>query len=105
MWSRGTTRPSETYNNLGRETVIAYLTLPERLGWREKVVELEGPDPTYEDLLNKLPELRSASEEFEKSNVKLVVLVNGQHIQFTGGLKTVLKDGDEISIFPPAAGG
>ncbi len=22
VWSRGTTRPSETYNNLGRETVV-----------------------------------------------------------------------------------
>jgi len=88
-----------------RVRVVAYLNLPEKLGWREKVVELEGEDPTYEDLLNALPELRAASREFEESGVKLVVLVNGRHIQFTGGLKTVLRDRDEISVFPPAAGG
>lgn len=61
-----------------RVRVVAYLNLPEKLGWREKVVELEGEDPTYEDLLNALPELRAASREFEESGVKLVVLVNGE---------------------------
>jgi len=28
VWSRGTTRPSETYIDLGRETVIGKVTLP-----------------------------------------------------------------------------
>ncbi len=84
--------------------VTAFLSLPEKLGWKQKVVELEN-NSTFEDLLTALPELRKVIQKFKEKNVDLVILVNGRHIQFTGGLKTHLKDGDEVSIFPPAAGG
>jgi molybdopterin converting factor small subunit len=32
-------------------------------------------------------------------------MVNGRDITFLNGLKTILKDGDEILIIPPVAGG
>ncbi|HHY93704.1 MAG TPA: MoaD/ThiS family protein [Firmicutes bacterium] len=35
----------------------------------------------------------------------LAVLVNGRNIRFLGGLDTVLKAGDTVSIIPPVAGG
>ncbi len=34
-----------------------------------------------------------------------IFLVNGRDVRFLGGLDMVLRDGDEVSIFPPVAGG
>lgn len=33
------------------------------------------------------------------------ILIHGRNISLLNGLKTVLKDNDELSIFPPLAGG
>ena len=33
------------------------------------------------------------------------IMVNGQTIQFLQGMKTALKEGDEILLLPPASGG
>jgi molybdopterin synthase sulfur carrier subunit len=33
------------------------------------------------------------------------IMVNGQTIQFLQGMKTLLKEGDEILLLPPASGG
>jgi len=44
-------------------------------------------------------------KKYIREDSGLVILVNGHHIEFLGGLRARLKDGDEISIFPPAAGG
>ncbi|MBA7601745.1 hypothetical protein ES703_08826 [subsurface metagenome] len=33
------------------------------------------------------------------------ILVNGRRLDFLQGLNTPLKDGDEVAIFPPVAGG
>ena len=84
--------------------VVAYMSLPEVLGWREKVIELRG-DPTFADLLNELPELKDVIEREGREGVKPIVLIHGKHVEFLGGLKAKLKDGDEVSVFPPAAGG
>ena len=35
----------------------------------------------------------------------LAVLVNGRNIDLLNGVKTTLRDGDEVVILPPAAGG
>ena len=34
-----------------------------------------------------------------------IILVNGHNIIHLEGLETTVKDGDEVSIFPPSAGG
>ncbi len=36
---------------------------------------------------------------------KCIVLVNGQNISYLKGKRTKLAPGDEVSLFPPAAGG
>jgi MoaD family protein len=37
---------------------------------------------------------------------ELAILVNGRHYtHLPDGLETVLKDGDQVAIFPPVAGG
>lgn len=33
------------------------------------------------------------------------ILKNGRNIHFSGGLETLLEDGDTVALFPPAAGG
>lgn len=35
----------------------------------------------------------------------IIVLVNGRNVRFLGGLRTPLKEDDEVAIFPPVAGG
>ncbi len=44
-----------------------------------------------------------ASEEKLAPYVK--VLVNGRDIEYLNGMRTKLKDGDEVAIIPPVAGG
>lgn len=34
-----------------------------------------------------------------------IVLVNGQNVGYLKGKRTKLRDGDEVSLFPPVAGG
>lgn len=35
----------------------------------------------------------------------IIVLVNGRNVRFLDGLRTPLKEEDEVAIFPPVAGG
>jgi len=35
----------------------------------------------------------------------VIILVNGKNINYLSGLKTKLKEGEEVDIFPPVAGG
>lgn len=35
----------------------------------------------------------------------VTILKGGRHIQSLDGVRTVLKDGDEVAIFPPVTGG
>lgn len=44
-----------------------------------------------------------ASEEKLAPYVK--ILVNGRDIEYLSGIRTKLKDGDEVAIIPPVAGG
>ena len=48
-----------------------------------------------------------AEELFNEGKVKpqFIVLVNGRRIDLLDGTETALAEGDEISIFPPVAGG
>ncbi len=42
---------------------------------------------------------------FSKYLANCIVLVNGKNAAMLRGKKTKLKDGDEVSLFPPVAGG
>lgn len=43
----------------------------------------------------------------EEGNLRpdIIVLVNGRNVRFLDGMRTPLKDRDEVAIFPPVAGG
>ncbi len=42
---------------------------------------------------------------FKVGGSELAILVNGRNIALLDGVGTVLKDGDEVVILPPSAGG
>lgn len=60
-------------------------------------------EATVEELLTKLEREKGIKLNLENTNI--VVLLNGRRIEFVGGLKTQLKDLDEIVIMPIIAGG
>jgi len=89
-------------------SVRGYLTFKPLIGKRNVDT---GPDGmTLKELLGLLK--REIGEDFEvvvadvekKVNDRsIVILVNGRNLE--KGLNTQLKEGDEIAIFPPMAGG
>lgn len=67
----------------------------------------------YENGLQAGDVLRQLSEEFTEMDLfedgelreYLTILRNGTDITHLDGLETPLEDGDELSVFPPVAGG
>jgi MoaD family protein len=92
--------------------VKGYLTFRGLIG--EQVVQFEDDvQVTLADLLAVL--FSTCGEELKKQMLdeetgglsrRVAVLVNGRHYTHTSErLRILLKDGDEISVFPPIAGG
>lgn len=80
-----------------------YATLIEIVGSRVREVPISRGE-TIEQLLRKTG-LYDTVVENGKVKSMYKVLVNGRDIEFLQGLKTRLKDGDVIDVFPPVAGG
>jgi sulfur-carrier protein len=88
-------------------TVKAFASFREILG-KETFLEIEEGS-TVEDLLEKLSSSNHRLKEaaFDDSgNLKdyVLLMVNRRRID-TSHLEVQLKDGDEVAIFPPVAGG
>jgi sulfur-carrier protein len=87
------------------------LTFKEILGARETEISLpEGA--TLQGLLSRIKELwgnRLSPHLFQPGTDRLLpyitLMVNGRSIQFLSGLETMLRDGDEVLLLPPVAGG
>lgn len=66
-------------------------------------LQLEVDESTVEEILNIL------DARFPGFKVELepgyIILVNGLNIEHLDGLKTRVKSGDVVSIFPPSGGG
>jgi molybdopterin synthase sulfur carrier subunit len=92
--------------------VKAFLTLRKVMG-DQASLEIEAERRTIRDLLEELSirfgdEFRNMILEPESlSGFRYIqVLVNGRHYRhLPNGLDTELKEGDEVSLFPPVAGG
>ncbi len=92
--------------------VKGYLTFREVIGDRQVHVD-EGVTFTIDDLIARLaqecgPEFNQMVFDPETKGVSryVAILVNGRHhTHLPDRLNTVLVDGDEVSIFPPIAGG
>ncbi|WFO75439.1 MoaD/ThiS family protein [Desulfurococcaceae archaeon MEX13E-LK6-19] len=90
---------------MARIKITLFGALREKLGWDSKVVEIPYNKCSFRKLLDMIPELRDIMIENNKIKEGFIVLVDGIHIQFKGGLDAEINDGDEISIFPPGGGG
>jgi molybdopterin converting factor small subunit len=90
--------------------VQGYLTFRKSIG--AQVLDLGDENSiTLRELLLKLPPASGLGDALQRAEGghlggELVVLVNGQHhSHLPGRLDASLKDGDEVAIFPPLAGG
>ncbi len=84
--------------------VKVFFTLREKLGWKEKVIELSG-NARVKDILEQLPAIKKEIEKYKNKGYSMIIMVNGRRIEFLRGYDTALQEGDEVSFFPPAAGG
>ncbi len=88
-----------------RVRVEVFGTLRDKLGWREKVLELPLDNATLADVLSALPDLKQYVVRDGDIAEGFLVFINGIHAQFRGKLKARVRDGDEVAVFPPGAGG
>lgn len=91
---------------MARITVRMFATLREASGAAEAEVDAED----LPELLKRLGQqfgrpLASMLEHHAGDSEVLVVLVNGRNVIRRDFRKAKLKDGDEVSIFPPVSGG
>ena len=91
-------------------TVYFLGNIRETAGTREQVFEIS--EPTVEALVERMA--REYGLDFKRTLINtstgkvsssVVVALNGVDIEALNGLKTNLKDGDSVAIFPPVAGG
>lgn len=85
--------------------VNVYAFLRSRTGWGSREVELKGDYAKLVDILEAIPELKDVIMVGGDIDKSIIVLVNGRNIRQTGGLDTIVAEGDRIDVFPPAAGG
>ena len=90
--------------------VRGYLTFKGSIGGQ--VLDLGDADSiTLRELLLRLPPGSGLGEALQRAEggqvgPGLVLLVNGQHhSHLPKRLDTLLRDGDEVAVFPPLAGG
>ena len=93
-------------------TIKSFLTLRQLMG-NQTEFEMEIDDITIGELLDQLCDRfgeRLAAQVFDRNTNEvshlLRVLVNGRHYShLPEKLNTQLQEGDEVSLFPPIAGG
>jgi molybdopterin synthase sulfur carrier subunit len=88
--------------------VKAFANLREVFGGEMKIDLKE--EAVLKDLLSPVfltPEAVEAIIDSESGEIKptILILKNGRNIRFLEGLLAKLKEGDEVSIFPPLGGG
>ena len=94
-----------------RVTLHTILDLQQAIGQRQTEIDL-CDETSVEDFLSHLKERwgdKLSGHLFDADNGAVLphvrIMVNGQTIQFLEGMETLLKEGDEVLILPPASGG
>ena len=93
-------------------TVRPYLTLRKAMG-NKAAIDMEASSATLRSVLADLADRfgHDFSElmfdpKTQELSTHMKVLVNGRHFKYLPNrLDTELKDGDEVALFPPVAGG
>jgi|YelNatPaOPRAMG01_1025707.scaffolds.fasta_scaffold03028_8 molybdopterin converting factor small subunit len=87
-------------------TLEVFTTLKERLGWSKKELIIDASESaTLKDVLDAVPELKSLIVEQDLLKKGFIILINGRHAEFLGGLHAIVRDGDTIDVFPQSGGG
>jgi molybdopterin converting factor small subunit len=87
-------------------TLEVFTTLKERLGWSKKELIIDASESaTLRDVLDAVPELKSLIVEQDLLKKGFIILINGRHAEFLGGLHAIVRDGDTIDVFPQSGGG
>ncbi|MHA1648715.1 MAG: MoaD family protein [Candidatus Helarchaeota archaeon] len=84
----------------------------DEVGKRKLNVSLTKSNNNLKELLIKLADqigTKFKENVFDPTSNKLhedvTIIVNGRHFTSLDGLETILKSGDDVSIFPPLGGG
>jgi molybdopterin converting factor small subunit len=87
-------------------TLEVFTTLKERLGWSRKELIIDASESaTLRDVLDAVPELKSLIVEQDLLKKGFIILINGRHAEFLGGLHAIVRDGDTVDVFPQSGGG
>ncbi|MGC8974698.1 MAG: MoaD/ThiS family protein [Thermoprotei archaeon] len=86
-------------------TLEVFTTIREKLGWSKKELVINSPQITLKDVLDAVPELGLLLVEQDTLKRGFIILINGRHAEFLGGLQAIVRDGDTIAIFPQSGGG
>jgi molybdopterin converting factor small subunit len=87
-------------------TLEVFTTLKERLDWSKKELIIDASESaTLKDVLDAVPELKSLIVEQDLLKKGFIILINGRHAEFLGGLHAIVRDGDTIDVFPQSGGG
>lgn len=89
-------------------TVKFFANFRELVGQAQVVMSAEDVGSLLDKLTSDFQKLKG--EFYEPGNKKKLrstvnILVNGRRIDLLQGMKTHLKDGDVVAIFPPVSGG
>lgn len=85
-------------------TIKFFANLRERYG-KDVKITINRDNVTIKDILSEVKGLLNEISENDEIKNIYKVLLNGHNIIYIKGLDTEVKDGDEIFIFPPVAGG
>jgi len=93
------------------EIMVRYFTILRKLTEKKQEKLKIKEDSTLEDMLTLLTKRygesfeRYASSGRVKKGLQMVFLLNGEDITQFNGLKTMLHNGDIVTLMPPIAGG
>jgi len=89
-------------------TVKFFAGFREATGKRQESIERVNDVTSLDELVRRFGEKlaeRLYSSDTRELRKTVNILVNGRRLDFLQELNTPLKDGDEVAIFPPVAGG
>ena len=101
-----TVRPVIVAGTMAKVTVKMFATIREAAATSEIEVEANSLGEVLTVLKTIFGRrMRAILEQAEKDPDRIVVLVNGINVSSRGSAGAILRDGDEVSVFPPVSGG
>jgi molybdopterin synthase sulfur carrier subunit len=92
-----------------QDVVVRFFASMKDVFERKEARVSRGEAPDVGTLLKRVctkPEMeRAIFADSSTLRPALIVLLNGRNIAFLGGLEAVVREGDEVAIFPPLKGG